>query len=75
MSDFQQYRTHLAKVIQFFVSPEKCENQSYEFLTRDRRYILGAQKDHLIEKVLLNTHNICFGCELKKTIFLVHTLN
>ena len=25
--DFQQYRTLLAKVIQFFVSPKKCENQ------------------------------------------------
>ena len=26
LSDFQQYRTLLANVIQFFVSPEKCEN-------------------------------------------------
>ena len=32
LSDFQQYRTLLAKVIQFFVSPEKCENQRYDFL-------------------------------------------
>ena len=24
-------------------------------------YVLGAQKNHLIETVLLNTHNICFG--------------
>ena len=38
LSDFQQYRTLLAKVIQFFVFPEKCENQRYEFLTPDRRY-------------------------------------
>ena len=38
-SDFQQYRTLLAKVIHFFVSPEKCENQRYKFLTPDRRYI------------------------------------
>ena len=40
LSDFQQYRTLLAKVIQFFVSPEKCENQfRYKFLTPDRRYV------------------------------------
>ena len=38
LSDFQQYRTLLANVIQFFVSPEKCENQRYEFLTPGRRY-------------------------------------
>ena len=38
LSDFQQYRTLLAKVIQFFVSPEKCESQRYEVLTPDRRY-------------------------------------
>ena len=24
-------------------------------------YVLGAQKNHLIETVLLSTHNICFG--------------
>ena len=24
-------------------------------------YVLGAQKNHLIEKVLLSTHNIWFG--------------
>ena len=38
LSDIQQYRTVVEKVIQFFVSPEKCENQIYEFLTPDRRY-------------------------------------
>ena len=32
LSDFQQYRTILANVIQLFVSPEKCENQRYEIL-------------------------------------------
>ena len=35
LSDFQQYRTLLAKVIQFFVS-RKCKNQRYNFLTPDR---------------------------------------
>ena len=24
-------------------------------------YVLGSQKNHLIETVLLSTHNICFG--------------
>ena len=42
LSDFQQYRTLLAKVIQFFVSPEKCENQKKDFLTPDRQYAVPA---------------------------------
>ena len=24
-------------------------------------YVLGAKKNHLIETVLLSTHNMCFG--------------
>ena len=34
---------------------------------------MGAQKNHLIETVLLSTHNICFGSEIRK-IFSVNTL-
>ena len=30
---------------------------------------MGAQKNRLIEMVLLNTHNICFGWEIKKITF------
>ena len=36
-------------------------------------YVLGAQKNRLIETVLLSTHNICFGCKIRK-IFFCHTL-
>ena len=32
-------------------------------------YIVGAQKNHLIETVLLNPHNICFGSENKEINF------
>ena len=32
-------------------------------------YVLGAQKNRLIETVLLITHNICFGREMKKIVF------
>ena len=32
-------------------------------------YVLGAQKNHLIEMVLLSTHNICFDSELRNLIF------
>ena len=32
-------------------------------------YVLGAQKNCLIEIVLLSTHNICFGWEIRKIIF------
>ena len=27
---------------------------------------MGAQKNYINETVLLSTHNICFGCEIKK---------
>ena len=30
---------------------------------------MGAQKNRLIETVLLSTHNICFGLEIKKLLF------
>ena len=26
-------------------------------------YVLGAQKNHLIDTVILSTHNLCFGLE------------
>ena len=29
-------------------------------------YVLGAQKNRVIETVLLSTHNICFGWEIRK---------
>ena len=32
-------------------------------------YVLGAQKNRLIETVLLSTHNICFGWEIRKLDF------
>ena len=32
-------------------------------------FVLGAQKNRLIETVLLSTHNICFGWEIIKLIF------
>ena len=32
-------------------------------------FVLGAQKNRLIETVLLSTHNICFGGEMRKNIF------
>ena len=34
---------------------------------------MGAQKNRLIETVLLSTHNICFGWEIRK-IFSCYTL-
>ena len=32
-------------------------------------YVLGAQKNRLIETLLLGTHNICFGWEIRKLNF------
>ena len=31
--------------------------------------VLGAKKNRLIETVLLSTHSICFGSEIRKIIF------
>ena len=32
-------------------------------------FVLGSQKNCLIDTVLLSTHNICFGWETRKLIF------
>ena len=32
-------------------------------------YVLSAQKNHLIETFLLSTHNVSFGCEMRKNKF------
>ena len=43
---------------------ETCEHKivkfSYPF---GKSFVLGAQKNRLIEMVLFSTHNICFHCE------------
>ena len=31
-------------------------------------FVLGAQKNCLNETILLSTHNICFGCEIRQLI-------
>ena len=36
--------------------------------------IVGAQKSHLIETVLMSTHNICYGTEIRKNNFQVYTI-
>ena len=36
-------------------------------------YVLGAQKNRLIETVLLSTHNICFVSDLRKLFFVLHS--
>ena len=33
---------------------------------------LGAQKNRLIETVLLSTHNICFNCDIRKLYFNIY---
>ena len=45
------------------------------FLPINLSYALGFQKNRLIETVLLSTHNMCFGWEIKKIIFQLHTLS
>ena len=39
------------------------------FLPINYPYVLGTQKNRLIETVLLSTHNICFGREIRKLNF------
>ena len=36
-------------------------------------FVLGAQKNRLIETVLLSTHNIYFGLELRKLFLITHS--
>ena len=36
-------------------------------------FVLGAQKNCLIETVLLSTQNICIGWEIRKIIFITHS--
>ena len=35
--------------------------------------VLGAQKNRFIETVLLSTHNICFGWEIRKLVVKQHS--
>ena len=39
------------------------------FLSISLSYVLDAQKNRLIDIILLSTHNICFGRKIKKIIF------
>ena len=39
------------------------------FLPIPLRYVLGAPENRLIETVLLSTHNICFGWEIRRKKF------
>ena len=36
------------------------------FLSIVHTYALGAQMNHLTEMILLSTHNICVGSEVRK---------
>ena len=38
-------------------------------------FVLGAQKNRPIETVALSTHNICFGWEIRKLIFIYALLS
>ena len=44
----------------------KLELFSYPLI---QAFVLDAQKNRLIETVLLSTHNICFCLEIKKIVF------
>ena len=44
------------------------------FLPLNLRFLLGAQKNFLIETVLLSTHNICFLLRNNKINFYLYTL-
>ena len=37
-----------------------------------KHLFFGAQKNHLIEMVLLSTNDICFGIEIRKFVFISH---
>ena len=39
----------------------KCKTEYFLIYLSIQTFVLGAQKNCLIETVLLSTHNICFG--------------
>ena len=41
--------------------------------TLDLTFVLDAQKNRLIQTILLSTHNICFAGEIRKLIFTMHS--
>ena len=40
---------------------KKIEKKEEYFLIHQLKNVLGVQKNHLIDMVLLSTNNICFG--------------
>ena len=55
----------IGKDKQIFLASKLCILSHSPILT----FVLGAQKNRLIETVLLSTHNICFGGEIRKLFF------
>ena len=53
---------------------KKIANNYNHFLSPKFKHVLGAQKNGLIETVLLSTHNICFWLRNTKNDFLLPTL-
>ena len=64
LSDFQQYRTLLAKVIQLFVPPENVKIKGTSFSTPDRHYT----PFHLVRNLFLP------GAKLQSSLKLSTTL-
>ena len=59
---------HLNEKAKYFTVPSQVQiNKKFQrkiviiFLASVLAYVSGAQKNRLIETVLLSTHNICFG--------------
>ena len=52
------YKAGVNKSRKAKIMPTKLQLFSYPLVST---YVLGAQKNRLIETVLLSTHNICFG--------------
>ena len=46
-----------------------AQNCEYFLIHQFKTPVVGAQKNHLIKKVLSSTHNICFGWEIRNLIF------
>ena len=70
---------NMTLAVDWDLKPNKktINNKSYVKLSYDRSIsypsvftcVLGTQRNYLIEKLLLSTHNICFGLEIRKLLF------
>ena len=68
MHFFKCFLSNQFKHVFLALKKMSCQETVNISLSVSLNICLGAQKNHLIETVLLSTHNICFDQEIRKLI-------